>query len=273
MATRRVLHAPGVDPRLLLRLSRQPLFVVALGLNLVGFSLHVLALQSLPLFLVQATIASSVAVTAVLSVLVLSAPLTRRQAVAVLAVVAGLAILAPTAADGSAEPPGAAAPLVLLAVVLATGVAAVERRASAAGAGRAVAGTARRRRVRRRGGGRPAAARPDARRVLGSPVAYVLALAGLVAFLLYATAMQRGSVTTSTAAMVVTQTSVPAVVGALLLGDRVQDGLGLLAAAGFALAVAGALGLTRYEAGLPVIPPPESRAYGLPAPGSDDGSP
>lgn len=273
MATRRVLHAPGVDPRLLLRLSRQPLFVVALGLNLVGFSLHVLALQSLPLFLVQATIASSVAVTAVLSVLVLSAPLTRRQAVAVLAVVAGLAILAPTAADGSAEPPGAAAPLVLLAVVLATGVAAVSagRLPPApaalslgllAGVGFGVVAVA----ARLLPDLTPAA-------VLGSPVAYVLALAGLVAFLLYATAMQRGSVTTSTAAMVVTQTSVPAVVGALLLGDRVQDGLGLLAAAGFALAVAGALGLTRYEAGLPVIPPPESRAYGLPAPGSDDGSP
>ena len=71
--------------------------------------------------------------------------------------------------------------------------------------------------------------------------------AGGIAFLLYSTAMQRGSVTTATAANVVTQTAVPAVVGILLLGDRVREGWGPVAVLGFLLALAGALGLARFE--------------------------
>jgi hypothetical protein len=73
-----------------------------------------------------------------------------------------------------------------------------------------------------------------------------------VAFLVYSAAMQRGSVTTATAAMVVTQTVVPAAAG-LLLGDRVRPGSVPLALLGFALALAGALGLGRFEQGLPVV--------------------
>jgi hypothetical protein len=54
-------------------------------------------------------------------------------------------------------------------------------------------------------------------------------------------------VTTATAANVVTQTAVPAVVGVWLLGDRVREGWGPVAVLGFALALAGALGLARFE--------------------------
>jgi hypothetical protein len=82
--------------------------------------------------------------------------------------------------------------------------------------------------------------------VLTAPVSYVLAVAGTVAFLVYSGAMQRGSATTATAAMVVTQTVVPAVAG-LLLGDRIRPGSGPLATAGFVLALVGAVGLGRYE--------------------------
>ena len=46
--------------------------------------------------------------------------------------------------------------------------------------------------------------------------------------------------------MVVTQTVLPAAAG-LLLGDRVQPGLVPLAAAGFVLALLGAVGLGRFE--------------------------
>jgi hypothetical protein len=82
--------------------------------------------------------------------------------------------------------------------------------------------------------------------VLTAPVAYVLVLAGGTAYLVYSAAMQRGSVTTATAAMVITQTVVPAVAG-LFLGDSVRAGLVPVAVVGFALALAGALGLGRFE--------------------------
>jgi hypothetical protein len=46
VATARADDVGVLDPRLLLRLARQPLFLLALVLNLTGFFLHVAALQS-----------------------------------------------------------------------------------------------------------------------------------------------------------------------------------------------------------------------------------
>jgi FtsH-binding integral membrane protein len=87
--------------------------------------------------------------------------------------------------------------------------------------------------------------------LLRAPPAYVLVLAGTAAYLIYSAAMQHGSVTTATAAMVVTQTVVPSVAG-LALGDQVRSGLLPLAALGFLLALVGALGLGRFEPVAPV---------------------
>ena len=83
---------------------------------------------------------------------------------------------------------------------------------------------------------------------MAAPVTYVLAFSGVLAFLLYSSAMQKGSVTVTTAALVVPQTAVPAVVGALLLGDQVRDGFVTVAVVGFVLALFGAVGLARFEA-------------------------
>ena len=248
LATRRVEDVAVLDPRLLLRLARQPAFLAALALNLLGFVLHVTALQTLPLFLVQAVIAGSVAVTAVLSVRVLRTPLLARQRGAVALVVLGLVLLAPTAAPDEAVPGDAGRPAVLLAAVVAVALTAAAVRKVPGAAGPVLLGL-----LAGAGFGVVAVAArllPESgRAVLTSPTAGVLVLAGTVAFLVYSAAMQRGSVTTATAAMVVTQTVVPAVAG-LLLGDRVRPGLLPLALAGFALALTGALALGRYETGL-----------------------
>ena len=253
LATRRIDDVAVLDPRLLLRLARQPAFLAALTLNLLGFVLHVTALQSLPLFLVQAVIAGSVAVTAVLSVRVLRTPLLTRQRAAVALVVLGLVLLAPTAAPDEAVPGDAGRPAVLLAAVLAVAAGAVAVRRLPAPVGPVLLGL-----LAGCGFGVVAVA---ARLLEGtgwsavtSPTAAVLVLAGTVAFLVYSAAMQRGSVTTATAAMVVTQTVVPAVAG-LLLGDSVRPGLVPLALAGFALALTGALSLGRYETGLVPVRP------------------
>ena len=247
IATARTADTGGLDPGLLLRLARQPLFLAALALNLAGFGLHVAALQRLPLFLVQAVIASSVAVTAVLSVRVFGIPLTGRQWAAVGLACLGLALLTPSAESGQAVAATSTERITLLAVVLATAaIGALAGRLTGAvgatvlgllgGVGFGVVALA----------GRllPSLAPAD---LLTEPLAYVLVLAGAVAFLLYSTAMQRGSVTTATAANVVTQTAVPAVVGVILLGDRIRDGWGLVAVLGFLLALGGALGLARFE--------------------------
>jgi drug/metabolite transporter (DMT)-like permease len=245
LATSRAADMEVLDPRLLLRLARQPVFLAALSLNVLGFLLHITALQTLPLFLVQAVIAGSVAVTAVLSVRVFGVRLSRGQWGAVALVVLGLVLLAPTATEGDAVTPGAREPLVLLAGVVAVFATAVAVRRVPGSTGAVLLGL-----LAGAGFGILAVCArllpPYGVELLTAPVAYVLVLAGGTAYLVYSAAMQRGSVTTATAAMVITQTVVPAVAG-LFLGDSVRAGLVPVAVAGFALALAGALALGRVE--------------------------
>ncbi|PNG16075.1 hypothetical protein C1J00_44045, partial [Streptomyces cahuitamycinicus] len=79
-----------------------------------------------------------------------------------------------------------------------------------------------------------------------NPATYALLLGGGAAFLLLTSALQRGSVTTATAGLVLGETVAPALIGVVWLGDRTRPGLGWLAILGFAVAVAGALALSRF---------------------------
>ena len=83
-----------------------------------------------------------------------------------------------------------------------------------------------------------------------SPATYTLAAAGIVSFLMYASALEGGSVTVATAAVVLAETVPPAIVGVVFLGDTTRRGLTGLAVAGFVLAVTSAVALARFgEAG------------------------
>jgi drug/metabolite transporter (DMT)-like permease len=243
-----VAAAEGVDPRLLLRLLRQPLFVAAVTLNLVGYALHVVALRTLPLFLVQAIIAASVAVTALLSGPVLGTPLDRAGRVAVAGTALGLVVLTlSSGAADEAEVPlagrwalvGAAAAVAVVGVLAGRfqgrrGAAAL---GLAAGLGYAVVGIGSR-------------AVPDLSpgALVADPAAYAVVAAGVCAYLLYSTALQRGEVMTATGPMVVAQTVVPALVGLLLLGDGLRSGWEVPAVLGLALALWGAVRLGRGRA-------------------------
>jgi hypothetical protein len=70
--------------------------------------------------------------------------------------------------------------------------------------------------------------------------------AGIVSFVFYATALEGGSVTVATSAVVLAETLPPAVVGVLFLGDTTRPGLTPVAAVGFGLAVASAVLLARF---------------------------
>ena len=61
--------------------------------------------------------------------------------------------------------------------------------------------------------------------LLRDPATYALVAAGVVSFMLYATALDRGSVTVATAAVVLAETAPPALVGILFLGDHTRPGL------------------------------------------------
>ncbi|MCR6482075.1 hypothetical protein M8542_04560 [Amycolatopsis sp. OK19-0408] len=235
----------GVDPKLLVRVLGQWKFVLGLSLDFLGFLAQIVALHVLPLFVVQAALAASLAVTAV-AARFLGVRLGKREWLAVGVVCAGLALLGAAAESEGSDPVGLGFRLVLIGAVAVLAVAGI------------VAGkTGRRVRTPALGlvaglsfgvvaiAGRiiPSLAPLD---LLTDPATYTVAVAGGMAMLFYATALQRGSVTTSTAMMVLGETVFPSLVGVLALGDRTRPGFAVVAVAGFALAVAAALALARF---------------------------
>src|SRR3954454_15050346 len=140
----RRLATAAPDARLLLRLLRSLPYLAGLGLDGFGFAATVVALRSLPLFVVESAIASSVGVTALAAVRWLGARLGRRERVALAGMLAGLVLLAVSAeAEGADRLPAWGSWLVLgLSVVVAVLAAAATRmsRRSAVGVLAAAAG-------------------------------------------------------------------------------------------------------------------------------------
>ncbi|MFC9505244.1 hypothetical protein [Streptomyces sp. NPDC057002] len=237
---------PGGDVALLWRALRQWRYLLGLALDGLGFLLQIIALRSVPIYAVGAALAASLAVTAVVAARLLEVRLSRVEWAAVGVVCAGLALLGLAAgAEGDESGPdwlkwamlGAAGGVLLLGAV---GGRLPERgRALAlglgAGCGFGVVEVA----VRLIDGLSPG-------ELFTNPAAYALVLGGGAAFLLLTSALQRGSVTTATAGLVLGETVAPALIGVIWLGDRTREGLGWLAVLGFAVAVAGALALSRF---------------------------
>jgi len=246
-AVRRIPRSAGLSTRLVVELLGQPLFLIAMAMNLVGFSLHLVALRSIPLFLAQAGIAASLAVTALLAVRVHDDQLERADWAAVAGTCVGLALLA--ASSGSVGDETASDTFIIglyaALAVLAFGGFLASRMQGALStellgllAGFGFAGVSVSARVLP--GLAPAT-------VVAAPSAYALAISGALAFLLYSVALQRGSVTGATAPMIVSQTVTPAAVGVLLLHDGIRPGWIPIAAIGFVVTGLGALQLARFE--------------------------
>ena len=71
--------AGGVDPGLIPRMLRQWRFIASLFLDMLGFVAQLVALRRLPLFAVQAMVASNLAVTAVFASLLMGVALSWRS--------------------------------------------------------------------------------------------------------------------------------------------------------------------------------------------------
>ena len=238
----------GVDPALLLRALRQWRYLVGIGLDGLGFVLQIGALRLVPIYVVAAAIAASLAVTAIVAAWVLSVRLSAMEWAAVAVVCGSLAMLGVAAGpEGSGHgPPGLGwALLVVAAIVFGAGAAAGRlgdrSRALVLGLG-AGAGF----------GVDEIAVRlidtidPTKAAFWANPAIYALAAGGAAGFLLLTSALSRGSVTTAVAGMVIGETVGPALVGVAWLGDRTRDGLGWMVVTGFVIAVAAALALSRF---------------------------
>ncbi|WP_367326172.1 hypothetical protein [Streptomyces sp. HUAS ZL42] len=236
----------GGDAALLLRALRQWRYLAGLALDGLGFLLQIAALRSIPIYAVGAALASSLAVTAVVAARLLKVRLSRVEWGAVAVVCAGLALLG--LASGTEGDTGGSAALEWAMLAAAFGVLSLgaaggrlpERgRALALGLGAGFGFGVVEVAVRLIGSLAPSD-------LLANPATYALLLGGGAAFLLLTSALQRGSVTTATAGMVIGETIGPALVGVVWLGDRTRDGLAWAAVLGFAIAVAGALALARF---------------------------
>ncbi|MFG2354679.1 hypothetical protein [Streptomyces sp. NPDC048521] len=247
----------GGDAALLLRALRQWRYLAGLALDGLGFLLQIAALRSVPIYAVGAALAASLAVTAVGSARLLRVRLSGLEWAAVAVVCAGLAMLG--LASGSEGDRSGPDWLRYVMVAVAVGVlllGAVGGRLSGrtralllglgAGLGFGVVEVA----VRLIDSLRPAG-------LLANPATYALLLGGGAAFLLLTSALQRGSVTTATAGMVIGETIGPAAVGVVWLGDRTREGLAWPAVLGFVVAVAGALLLARFGEA-PAVPEAEA---------------
>jgi drug/metabolite transporter (DMT)-like permease len=242
-------RAAGPDARLMLRLLHSIPYVIGLGLDLVGFALSLAALRSQPLFIVQAVVASSLAVTAILAVLTLHARLALLEWFALALVTAGLTFLALSANDQPGAKVDFAGRLALFVGVVVVGSAAAGlarrrmRRGTDAWALGCMAGL-----MYGAGGvGARVLANPHSLRgLLDDPALWAMAFAGILGLLLFAMALQRGRVTVATATTVVTQTLAPGALGITLLHDRPAHGRTVLAAVGFAVTVLGSVLLARY---------------------------
>ena len=254
VAARSTDSVEGLDPRLLVRLLRSWKYLVGVGLDSLGFVLSLAAVRALPLFVVQAIVASFLAVTAVLGAIFLKMPLTRRDRIGLAIVVLGLALVAASAAEDRTVDVSRAEEWGVLVAAVLLGVAALPLARMPGGRGAAALGSI----AGLAYGATAVASRMlpgdlsldgiggEVGTLLTSPATYALVVAGVLAMLTYSIALQRGTVTQVTAPLVVGETVAPALVGLLLLGDHARPGWGWVAVAGFTLSVAGAVSLARH---------------------------
>ncbi|MEV7240161.1 DMT family transporter [Streptomyces sp. NPDC093248] len=246
MAAREAGTGGGGEVALLLRALRRWRYLAGLALDGLGFLFQIAALRSIPIYAVSAALASSLAVTAVVAARLLRTRLSGTEWGAVGVVCAGLAMLGLASGPEGAEGGSPALRWTMLATAAGMAVLAVlggrltgRMRALVLGLGAGFGFGVVEVAVRLIDSLRPAG-------LLTNPASYALLIGGGAAFVLLTSALQRGSVTTATAGMVIGETIGPAAVGVVWLGDRTREGLGWLAALGFAVAVAGALALARF---------------------------
>ncbi|KAA8957950.1 MAG: hypothetical protein F6Q13_15845 [Mycobacterium sp.] len=246
----------GVDGALLWRAVRQWRYLAGLGLDGLGFVLQVAALRSVPIYLVAASLAASIAVAALAAAWVLSARLSPAEWTAVGVVCLGLAMLGFAAGPEGSRPGPAGlgwALVVVVAAIFAAGTAAgrLGDRGRALILGLAAGGGFG---VVEIGVRLIASLDPTTAAFYTGPGVYAVLAGSAVGYLLLTSALSRGSVTTAVAGMVVGETIGPALVGVVWLGDRSRAGLGWMVVAGFGIAVAGSLALARFGDGADPAP-------------------
>lgn len=226
---------------------RHPGYVGGLVCDGLAWVCSVIALATMPLFLVQSLLAGSLAVTVLLAVPVLGVKPTRRDVLAIAVVTVGLVLVSASAATESTSPvpewfPGVLMGAAVLVVVLS---AALYRRggtvalAVLAGLGFSAAAL----------GARAAHLGEEPwLTTLENPLTWTVLVAGICGAVMYARSLERGAIGPATATLWVVEVVVPGAIGLLWLGDAVRPGWGPAALVGIAAAIAGCAALAHSPA-------------------------
>ena len=244
VGARRVARETAIGFRLLHGLVRQRMFLGGVVLDVLGFLLVAVAVQSLPLFLVQAISSASIGVTAVLASKFLQESLRSADRLGLGGFVLGLSLLTLSAAPGDALGLSRSKEIVLLAglPVLALSARLLERWRPAAPAllgalsGLAFGSAS----IAARGLAGTGADGP----IMAEPLAWAAVAFASLGVLLFSRGLQRGSAVAVSAPTMAAETLVPAAVGVAFLGDQARPGLAGLAVTGLGLTLAAALVLT-----------------------------
>ncbi|ROP32193.1 hypothetical protein EDD30_5128 [Couchioplanes caeruleus] len=235
------------DPQLLVRLACHRTYLLGLICQVLGFVLAFLARRDLPLFLVQASVAAGLGVTALLGVLVLKWTLPVAEVALLALLLGGITALVLSAQPAHSRQLGTSGVIglaVAIAVIAVLGFFAVRLHGalgsvvlgSLAGIAFSAAAIA----------ARPLAMAGSAGDFVSDPLLYLLIAHSIVGQLLLGLAMQRGSTTAAVAAMDAAGAVPAAIVGLLLLGDRIHPGREWLAGVGFVVTLGAVIALTRY---------------------------
>lgn len=246
VGARRAPAVATVGVRGLTSIARQPVYLLGVALDGLGFLISLAALHTLPLFVAEAVLASSVGVTAVVAAVWLHVQLRRDEMVTLSLLLVGLILLAVSARPE--RPAGlstiAAFALLGCSVAVAGALALTATRTSggnaagfAALAGLGFAGVGITVRVMQ--------VPPQWWQLLARPGLYAVAVFGIAGMAGFATALQRGAVTVVTAVVFAVETVIPALIGVMLLGDRPRAGFTAVAVLGFLTAVVAAIVLAR----------------------------
>jgi drug/metabolite transporter (DMT)-like permease len=246
MAAAKTTAHHTLDPALLVRLAKHKTYLVGLLCQVLGFVLAFMARRDLPLFLVQASVAAGLGVTAVLGVLILKWRLPPAE-IALLALLCfGIAALVIAAEPHPSRPIGIVGEISLVVALVLNavlGVFAVKLHGAPASV--ALGGLAGLSFGAAAVASRPLASLPFDR-FLTEPLFYLMVAHSLVAQLLLGLAMQKGSTTAAVAAMDAASAVPAAIIGLMFLGDKIWPGMEWLAGIGFVCAIGSVIGLTFF---------------------------
>ena len=241
-------------PGTVLALAVSPLYLAGLAVDAVAWVLSLWALRGLEVYVVQAVLAGSLALTVLLARVVLRTVIRPRDYLAIVVMVGALAVIGASSRARPASAPAGGTVLALsvagFAVAALAGLAVLrpdrtDRRGLvlAGLAGLAFSATAL--------AGRVVEPRTPLIATLAEPLLWMGRAAGAAGTAAYAAALKRGAIAATTALLWGVEVVVPAVVAVPLLGDEIRPGWWVPAA----LAIAAVVAAAAVLAGSPAAEP------------------